>query len=189
MPNWCNNSVTISHPDRSKMEALVSAIKEGKFFNHVIPVPKELTDTVSGHLGEEYAQELNQFKMELNMKYFGAKDWYDFCVNRWGTKWDVDAYAPEELVVDKYNSIRFGFDSAWSPPIGIYDEMIDQGYDVVATYYEPGMAFCGRWDNGSDDCYNIGNMSADEVADTIPSDLDEEYGITECMREYEEESQ
>ena len=42
MPNWCNNTVEISHKDRSKMEALVEAINKGEFCNHVIPVPESL---------------------------------------------------------------------------------------------------------------------------------------------------
>jgi hypothetical protein len=32
-------------------------------------------------------------------------------------------------------------------------------------------------------------MSADQVADEIPSELDEAFGISECIREYEEEEE
>lgn len=186
MPNWCNNNITISHTDRSKVEALAEAVKAGDFCKFVIPVPKELTDTVAGHMGEDYAQELNQFKMELNKKYFGAADWYDFCTSRWGTKWDVDAYDPADVAVDQYNSISFGFDSAWSPPVGVYEALVEQGFTVEAMYYEPGMAYCGVWQDGCDDHYDIGGMSADEVEDMLPQHLNENFGISETMREYEE---
>lgn len=186
MPNWCNNNVTISHTDRSKVEALAEAVREGNFCKFVIPVPKELTDTVAGHMGEDYAQELNQFKMELNLKYFGAKDWYDFCVNRWGTKWDVDAYDPEDVTVDQYNSISFGFDSAWAPPVGVYEQLVEDGFAVEAMYYEPGMAFCGIWQDGCDDHYDIGNMTSDQVRDMLPEHLDDNFGISESIAEYEE---
>ena len=185
MPNWCNNNVTISHTDSAKMEALASAVREGKFCNHVIPVPKELTETVAGHLGEEYAQELNQFKMQLNQKYFGATDWYGFCTSRWGTKWDVDAYEPEEVKVEN-NTIEFGFDSAWSPPIGVYEALVEDGFEVVAYYNEPGMAYVGKYDNGVDDYYEYGGENSATVRDVIGDELDEMYGISESMAEYEE---
>lgn len=186
MPNWCNNNVTISHADSAKMEALASAVREGKFCNHVIPVPKELTETVAGHCGDGYAQELNQFKMQLNQKYFGATDWYGFCTSRWGTKWDVDAYDPEEVKVEN-NTIEFGFDSAWAPPMGIYEALVEEGYEVVAYYWEPGMGFVGKYDNGVDDCYDYTGETSATVRDVIGEELDDMYGISETMAEYEEQ--
>lgn len=186
MPNWCNNSVEISHEDVSKMEALVAAVNEGKFCNHVIPTPKELTETVSGHCGEGYAQELNQFKMQLNEKYFGAQDWYSFQTSRWGTKWDVDAY---DTVVLDGNTVNFGFDSAWSPPTGVYEALVEQGFKVKAFYWESGMCFAGRWEDGDDDYYELGDMTSKEVAETIDPELDEVMCISETIANYEEENQ
>ena len=185
MPNWCNNVVEISHEDAGKMEALVAAVNEGKFCNFAIPVPKALTETVAGHLGDEYEQELNQFKMQLNKKYFGADTWYEFCTSNWGTKWDVDAY---DTVVLEGNGVEFGFDSAWSPPTGVYDALVEQGFSVRAYYYEPGMGYCGKWEDGQDDYYDIGNMNSQEVRDMLPEDLDECMCISENMEMYEEEN-
>jgi hypothetical protein len=51
------------------------------------------------------------------------------------------------------------------------------------------MAFCGIWEDGSDDFYEIGGMSSNEVEDLLPAFLDESYGISECIREYEEEEE
>lgn len=185
MPNWCNNNVTISHTDSAKLEALASAVREGKFCNHVIPVPKALTETVAGHCGDGYDQELNQFKMQLNQKYFGTTDWYGFCTSRWGTKWDVDAYEGENVKVEN-GVLEFGFDSAWSPPIGIYEALVEDGFEVVAYYNEPGMAYVGKYDNGVDECYDYGGTDSTTVRDVIGDDLDEMYGISESMAEYEE---
>lgn len=185
MPNWCNNTVEISHPDTAKMEALVASINDGKFCNHVIPTPKELTETVAGHCGDGYAQELNQFKMELNQKYFGATDWYGFQTSRWGTKWDVDPY---EAVVLEGNKITFGFDSAWSPPVGVYEQLVEDGFSVRAYYYEPGMAYAGIWEDGSDDFYEYGGMSAEQIAEELPTELDEAFGISESVAEWEAEN-
>ena len=55
-------------------------------------------------------------------------------------------------------------------------------------YYEPGMGFCGRWIDGVDDCVEITGMTADEVANTIDADIDEQFCISENMAQWEEES-
>jgi len=185
MPNWCNNFVQIRHTDPTKLTALAEAVREGKFCRFVLPLPQELVDTVAGHLGDGYAEELNQFKRELNMKYFGSTDWYDWSVKNWGTKWDVET---DDDVTVENELLSFGFDSAWSPPTGVYAALVEQGYQVDAMYYEPGMGFCGRWIDGVDDCVEITGMTADEVANTIDADIDEQFCISENMAQWEEES-
>jgi len=190
MPNWCNNFANIRHEDPSEIERLAKAFNEGKFCNAVIPVPVELTETTSGHLGSGYAEELNQFKMQLNQKYFGHATWYDFCVNRWGTKWDFGADGYEADVDEDGLGMSITFDSAWSPPVSIWEELTAQGFVVDAMYYESGMAYCGRYTSEAGDNYwEIGEMSADEVADAIDPDIDECFGITESIREYEAENE
>jgi hypothetical protein len=186
MPNWCNNRVVISHEDTAKLEALVVAIKEGKFCNHVIPVPEDL-HIVAGKVGDDTdpAQIDLEAKEKSNLAKYGVANWYDFCVNRWGTKWDVDAYDPASVVI-KNNTIEFGFDSAWAPPTGIYEALVDDGFEVEATYYEPGMAFVGRWYMGDDECIEFSGETSETVRDVIGDELDDEYGISECMAEYEE---
>ena len=52
MPNWCNNVVQVSHPDVSKMQALVESINAGEFCNFAIPVPADL-QIVSGRVGDD----------------------------------------------------------------------------------------------------------------------------------------
>ncbi len=183
MPNWCNNRVVISHEDSSKMEALVAAINDGKFCNHVIPVPESL-HIVAGSVGDPDEQKKLEEDTARNLEVHGYGNWYDFCVNRWGTKWDIDPY--ENVKIDQYGEIEFGFDSAWAPPTGVYDELVNQGFLVEATYYESGMAFVGRYDNGYDDCIEFGGETSATVRDVIGEELDDEYGISECMAEYEE---
>ena len=187
MPNWCNNTVEINHKDPAKMEALVAAVNEGKFFNHVIPVPESLS-IVAGRVGED--TDPKQIDLEaqekLNEAQHGYKNWYDFCVNKWGTKWDTDAYEPVEYDSEHdKNGVTFGFDSAWAPPCGVYEELMAKGYTVRAYYYEPGMAFAGIYDENGDDCYDIGGYTSETVKDAIPESLDEMFGISETMAEYE----
>jgi len=189
MPNWCNNTVQINHEDPAKMYALVEAINEGKFCNFAIPVPESLA-IVAGSVGAQGSPEQNELELkeQANLEAHGYKNWYDFCVNSWGTKWDVDPYDKVEYddQHDK-NGITFGFDSAWAPPAGVYEALMDQGYSVRAYYYEPGMCFAGIHDENGDDCYDIGGMTSETVKDAIPEDLDEMFGISECIAEYEAE--
>jgi hypothetical protein len=189
MPNWCNNTVEISHTNPTKLKGLIKAINRGQFCNYAIPIPQELKDTVAGRVGgdEEYAQKLLDFKRTLNVEHFGSPDWYDYAVANWGTKWDVDPY--EKIEVSNQTSITFGFDSAWAPPIGVYEKLEQMGYSVRAYYYEPGMAFCGVWDEGYDDFFEIGGLNWEQVKDEIPEALDEMFGISETMAEYEVENQ
>ena len=190
MPNWCNNTVEISHKDQSKMESLVAAINEGKFCNHVIPIPESL-HIVAGRVGEDTDPE--QIALEAqekaNLETHGYKDWYDFCVNTWGTKWDVDPYNPIEFDSewDKNNKITFGFDSAWAPPLGVYEALVEQGFAVRGYYFEGGMNFAGIWEDGIDDFYEIPGNSVD-AAEELPSVLDEMFCISESMAEYEAEN-
>jgi hypothetical protein len=188
MPNWCNNRVVISHEDTTKLEALATAIREGKFCNHVIPVPESL-HIVAGRVGDD--NDPKQIELEAqekaNLETHGYSTWYDFCVARWGTKWDIDPYDPADVQI-KDNTIEFGFDSAWAPPIGIYAELVEQGFEVEATYYEPGMAYVGRWYMGDDDCIEYGGETSATVRELIGDELDDEYSISECMAEYEEEN-
>lgn len=186
MPNWCNNRVSIYHEDRSKVEALVEGIKAGNFCKTVVPIPEDL-NIVAGRVGDDTNPDQIELERKTaeNIEKYGAGNWYDFCVNHWGTKWDVDPYDPEDVKVDEYGVLEFGFDSAWAPPTGIYEALVQQGYEVEATYYEPGMAFVGRYDNGVDDCIDIGGLRSDEVRDAIGEELDDEYGISDTMAEYE----
>ena len=188
MPNWCNNNISISHEDSAKLEALAAAVREGKFCDHVIPVPEDL-QIVAGRVGaDDNAEQIElERKTQENIEKYGAGNWYDFCVNRWGTKWDVEAYEGENVVVEN-NVLEFGFDSAWSPPCGVYEELVEQGFSVRAYYYEPGMGYVGKWEDGIDDCIEYHDYDSKTVRDAIGEELDDMFGISESMAEYEEEN-
>ena len=188
MPNWCSNGVTITHEDTAKIAALAEAFKEGKFCNHVIPVPEDL-QIVAGRVGaDDNAEQIElERRTKENIEKYGAGNWYDFCVSRWGTKWDVT----DECGVDITNDGRTmsaSFESAWSPPCGVYEELVDQGYEVIAYYYEPGMGYVGKWEDGIDDCHEYGSENSKTVRDAIGEELDDYWGISESMAEWEEEN-
>ena len=62
------------------------------------------------------------------------------------------------------------------------------GFGVNAMYYEGGMGYAGAYDEHGDQEINIEGMSADEIEQEHP-ELDEAFGISESIREYEAENE
>lgn len=156
MPNWCMNKLTVSHPDPYMVDRFENAYNLGKTCSEFLPLPE-------------------------------GEDWYNWQINNWGTKWDIGADVGTEKE-EQYglkatrvgNEVCCSFDSAWSPPVGLYDKLFELGYDVRATYWEPGMAYCGIWDNGAD------NYCEYSTKDMIPVALWNEYDMQEFFKDDEE---
>lgn len=187
MPNWCSVAITITGPVDT-IRALHEGAVDGKLCNTVYPVPQMLVDTVSGTVGQAGSdKQLSLEEQErFNTEMFSYKNWYDFCVNEWGVKWDFGN--EHAAFTDNGNgtaTLTVSDETAWSPPIAILEKMHDQGLDVLAYYYEPGMAFCGKWENGNDECYNITGNS-EWVDNNIPDDINETFEISEQMAQWEE---
>lgn len=188
MPNWCDNTVELYHEDPKMIDRAVDALNRGEFLNEFIPVPAEL-HIVAGRVGDDKdeAQIALEAAEKSNREKFGYATWYDYCVNEWGTKWDVGHEGCQTR--DDANRLTTTFESAWAPPCQAYEKLMDLGFEVRAYYYEPGMAFAGIWDNGSDDYYDYGGMKAAQVAEEFPAELDEMFGISESMAEWEADNE
>jgi hypothetical protein len=167
------------------IERVRTAFNGEGLLQEFIPVPEELRNTVSGSMGEDKRAE-HEAQQAANLEKFGYTDWYSFCVNEWGTKWDIGADG--NPAQDIPGGLMLGFDSAWSPPIQAYEKLMDQGFRIRAMYYEGGMAFAGVWDNGSDDYYEYGGLDSKGIAEALPSELDEAFGISESAAEWEAEN-
>jgi hypothetical protein len=139
------------------IERAKKALEAGTFLNEFIPVPPELFETEA---------------------------WYGFRVGNWGTKWDV-GLDQGGIFTDKEHTLGFTFCSAWSPPTAAYEKLSELGFEIEATYYEPGMGFCGYWDNSSDEFYEI-EGNAEWVRENIPTLIDLNEGIAENMEDYAE---
>ena len=175
------------------IERARAAMIRGEFLQEFIPVPKELSETVAGSFGdtEEQAKLLEQTK--ANIEKYGYGNWYDFCVNEWGTKWDVGGSDYGTPTITEDGKMIAGFDSAWSPPTNAMEKLAAMGFEVKLYYYEPGMCFAGIWegneDYSNDDYYEYGDMSSEEVAETLPAELNDMFCISDTMAEYEAEEE
>jgi hypothetical protein len=152
------NKLTISHTDSSMVDRFEKAYNLGKACEEFLPLPE-------------------------------GENWYNWQINNWGTKWDIGA----EMGTDREeyhglkatrvgNEVSCSFDSAWSPPVGLYDKLVELGYDVKASYWEPGMAFCGIWNDGADNYVEYNDK------DMIPVALWNDFGMEEFFKDDTEEA-
>ena len=166
MPNWCNNTMYISHPDKKMMKKALTAWNSGKFLSTLVPEPdytkvkvKPTFDTshITGKPKPDFVEP--------------EQAWWDWRVQNWGTKWDI----------------------GWSPPTDAYTTLVEMGYSIKSYYYEGGCAFCGIWEDGDEDFYNIdppeGVKTSEWVRENIPKELDEEMGISESYESFEEDEE
>lgn len=192
MPNWCNNTLHISHEDPAMMKRFQDGWNKGQVMNEFFPIPQELKDTIAGSCGKDTPEQAELEKKEAsNIAKYGYKNWYNFAVGEWGTKWDFgnDDQSSGGINDDQLSGeVTVCFCSAYSPPIGGYEKLTDSGFNIRAVYFEPGMNFCGSWSDGIDDFYDIEGDS-EWVKDNIPEIIDLEFGISESMSEWEEENQ
>ena len=186
MPNWCNNYLELEHDDPEMITRARKAYADGKLLAEFIPVPSSL-HIVAGRVGDSDEQKKLEEDTARNIEVHGYGNWYDYCVNEWGTKWDVggDGGIADE---DSPNATRMSFDSAWAPPIAAMEKFQDLGFKVKLVYWESGMCYCGLYDENGDDYLDYSNMSAAEVAEAINPEVDECMCIVENLEEWEEEN-
>jgi hypothetical protein len=168
------------------IQRAADALLRGEFLNEFIPVPKDL-QIVAGRVGDGDEQRELERKTAENVEKYGYGNWYDFCVGEWGTKWDVGCEGTTD-VRDDGKMLHTYFDSAWAPPVNAYDKLVAMGFGVNAMYYEGGMGYAGAYDEGGDQEINLEGLSADDIERDHP-ELDEAFGISESIREYEAENE
>ena len=180
MPNWCNNTITLTGP-KDKITALYNkAKKEDALLQQLKPMPDALEGTTSPAPKEGKVQPLVD----------GFDNWYDWRVQNWGTKWDVDMEGLE--LSDDGTTITGWFDSAWAPPIHAYEYFLTANEDcsINSYYYEGGMDFAGQWEDFADAEVTPSEFTADEMEDPqmgIIFTLNEHFNFSESVREYENE--
>ena len=153
MPNHCYNRVTICSSGDNEASSLdqietLKDIFEGEsVFPQIIPEPdwaniplmsKEVKGIVydRGKVGE----------LPIDGK-FPSTDrqddrWYDWRLANWDTKWDC--YDVEVLDDDPEN-LEIGFNTAWSPPEAICNQIREDYPDLSVSWFydEPGVEIAG----------------------------------------------
>lgn len=122
-------------------------------FHMVLPMPQELKGTHGGPrpmreaeirqmaaqynwseeslqaaLEKQMTDELEAKLDELKAKY-GADNWYDWCCNNWGTKWDACHAAHERMPFTSagrsdQDRVTISFDTAWAAPESVIHTLV-----------------------------------------------------------------
>ena len=190
MPNYCNNVVEIRGP----VQVVKALVDHRLDFMKIYPYPKDL-DIVAGRSGADDSPEQIQLVAaeESNLKKYGYKNWYDWCVSEWGTKWNAGGSDNADMQIDwdedGDDSIAlFQFDTAWAPALGVLQKLRDDHPElsVECRYHEPGVGFMGVWTDGHDRCYDNIEGSKDTFWQSDDGRLlDETFNIVESMQEWE----
>lgn len=174
MPNWCQNTLTITGNTETLVElkTVIESDEDG-LLQAIRPMPEELKGTVSPSEGE---------------------NWRSWALENWGCKWDVSTEGLEYIDNgDGTSTISGWFDSAWAPPLEAFDSLAsdwDSCY-IELKYYEGGMCFIGVWDSEGGDAYyeDIEECvrRGDHKEDSVMAELVEDFGIEESIEMWDEE--
>ena len=134
MPNWCENEIEILVNENSKttisdIKRKILNLEEDELdFDKIIPMPK---DIYRGELGEK------------ERKKYGKKNWYDWSIDNWGTKWNATT---DYIDIDD-DRISIRFSTAWAPPLPIIKklhEMFDKDeVTIIGHYVEESWDYAG----------------------------------------------
>lgn len=96
-------------------------------------------------------------------KEFGTDNWYDWNVQNWGTKWDVEVLK-SNCWLDE-TSINMSFNTAWSPPETFLKKLQQkyQSLDIKLSYTLEGSDTCGLFETYRDGDFVDLDYSEDEV--------------------------
>jgi hypothetical protein len=194
MPNYCANIITLSHPQLPKIVAAVERFEKEELLSYFLPEPDYTQESEIIKLIESYEKSEDDYCGSIKNLYEGHKrlsaeimksPWYYWRTKNWGTKWDIyDIEEPDwEDDWDDPNTIRLSFCTAWSPPLHAYDEAVKRyGFSLIAYYNEPNMCFCGIYEPTlTDERYDYASGGS------IPSELDNMFGIIDMLRGDEED--
>tara|TARA_Y100001937_G_scaffold117139_1_gene170042 strand:- start:11970 stop:12389 length:420 start_codon:yes stop_codon:yes gene_type:complete len=138
MPNWCENRVSISFD---------SLDEKKEFISRCLTFVKDRQDNTG------YSLDFHKIRpLGLGEDEDGKPVWdYNIACELWGTKWEIsDPVVSEEWVKDDSDLyIEMYFDTAWSPPEGIYNELNAMFDDSSISWFydEPNMQFAGYLNN------------------------------------------
>jgi hypothetical protein len=155
MPNHTDNRVILSHDDSQQIDMIYNIMntEDTPLCQTLIPMDEKLLE-ISG-ISDNYE----------------VQGWYDWRLENWGTKWDV--YETHCTRIDA-NTLQLYFYTAWSPPIPIYDKLVDMGFEVNARYLDEGWGYIGEYTDGDDWC----TTDVESVVEDYP-ELDFEFSISE----------
>ena len=120
MPNWTSNNVLFvgKKNQLKKLQTILKSYDNEFDFNNVIPMPNELSDTVSG--SENAKPEWQKKRSQELISKYGADNWYSWSIENWGTKWN----AIDTEVEQRDGTLIYRFNTAWDAPRNIAEALL-----------------------------------------------------------------
>ena len=161
MPNWCNNTITITGDVEtlSQLKEIIESDGEG------------LLEAIAP-LGEwDYGKAVETWGTKWDISAEGL----EFVDNGDGTAtiegWFQSAWSPP---VEAFQKLADDWDSCF----------------IELMYEECGMCFVGCWDSeGADDHYEYSDATSETIKDIVPAYLVEQFALDERLSEYEQEEE
>ena len=135
MPNWCSNEVTIEGTKEDIAKFVEECFTDFKGtpvldFNKVLPEPDYDKPQKDGTHNNGVQKELHNV----------MPDWWHWRNDNWGTKWNLVPNPQGNLTgydfVDSGEDyIQLEFETAWSPPNGIYNEIFAKYPDLTVNWF------------------------------------------------------
>ena len=140
MPNHCHNRVTFYSANTEAVAKLKQIFEDENCFGQIIPEPDwPNTPNKDGELPVKHEDPWLTYRWSN-----GRQDdrWYDWRIQNWDTKWDC-----YDVVVtdDDPESVEIEFNTAWSPPEAICNQIREDYPDVSVSWFydEPGCEIAG----------------------------------------------
>lgn len=157
MPNWCNNTLRVTHRDLAVIEYVEAwldyAIELGELEEDArkeLPVPTLQRNSLSEHEPNSN-QDLDEDESLLNLESFAQV-------------WEI--FGHERV----HNTNECSFTSRWGPPPDLYDALEAMGCDVSDTYMSLDAESCGVYENKSWTDYGLDDPHL--IPDVIKQDYE-----------------
>ena len=136
MPNWVYNTLTIegSEEEIAKVKAQLgkpiqkryAEDKEVSIYSNPIISFWNIIAPPDDKLDEYF--ETHGYSPDKGNTGQGEFNWYNFNNSKWGTKWDIavgdeEKYSDTSLVEEHSTVLRYRFNTAWSPPLPVIEEL------------------------------------------------------------------
>lgn len=166
MPNWVINKVVIKGSEEEIARCNEQITKGGQFsLNNIEPMPESLRVTSGSitSIADSWSKASDKEKKEIEDKYnltdtekddirqiidniakYGYPDWYEWRIDKWGTKWDVRTKRYECCG----DTISMDFRTGWNTPQAALLELSWQypGLTIYVEYADEDLGFnCGTY--------------------------------------------
>lgn len=132
---------------------------------------------------EQIAEAANKGQLFEYLSPIGEWD-YGKAVENWGCKWEASEVSCE--IEYDTQTIMLNFDTAWGPPIAAYQAgEAKHDLEIMASFYEPGMAFVGCYEDMEEETFDI-DFEDENWCDNIPSNLVEEWSLDDDYDNWKE---